>query len=170
MFRKFNDNELQIWSTTIAELLTIIPYMRDVVANIIPVYTENPNSIAGIDKYWRCIFGDSFFNDLNLSERCGVIAHEVLHVVNNHFARAIQVHNCITEKDNIAADLEINTTLSKHMILRLTKDALYPDTFDLPNFQSYEYYYDHLPELKSIWDIISDILNEEYTDDSSGIN
>ena len=140
-----DDDRRQKWSLITAEVLTMVPYMRDIIANIKPVYTDQEDFIAGIDKHWRCALSSEFFN-LPLSEQCGVTVHEAVHCVNSHFSRAIILHGSMTDGDNVAADLEINTTLKHHLSLKLPKNVLFPNTFGLPEFQSYEYYYEYLPK------------------------
>lgn len=149
-YTMLTSTQRQDWSVAIAETLTIVPYMRDLIANIKPIYTDEPNFTAGIDKYWRCALSNEFFS-LPLSQKCGVIVHEAMHCVNNHFARAIILHGCMTERDNVAGDLEINSTIRGHMLLKLPEDVIYPEMFELKDNQSFEYYYDSLPKDKTYY-------------------
>ena len=150
MYRMLTDNERQLWSISIAETLTIVPYMRDLIANLKPIFTDEKDFIAGVDKHWRCAISQEFL-DLNLSYRCGVIVHEAMHCINNHFYRAEILHGFLTERDNVAMDLEINTTIEGHLLLKLPEDALYPQKYELPKHESYEFYYSHLPKDKTYY-------------------
>ena len=164
MYTMLDDDKRQQWSLITAEVLTMVPYMRDIIANIKPIYTDQENFIAGIDKHWRCALSSEFFR-LSLSEQCGVTVHEALHCVNNHFSRALILHGIMTDRDNVAADLEINTTLKHHLFLKLPENVLFPDTFNLPEFQSYEYYYEHLPKSKTVEIVLKDLLDDGDSDD-----
>ena len=162
MYQLLTDKERQHWSTIIAELLTIVPYMRDAISNVKPVKSNSDIYIAAIDQHWRCAITDDFFN-LNLYEQCGVIVHETMHCIGNHFARAVMHHNVITPRDNTAADLEINTALSNCISLKLPEDAVMPYNYELPDHQSYEYYYENLPQGSKV-QIAIDMLDNEESD------
>lgn len=150
MYRMLTDNERQLWSISIAETLTIVPYMRDLIANLKPIFTDEKDFIVGVDKHWRCAISQEFM-DLNLSYRCGVIVHDAMHCINNHFYRAEILHGFLTERDNVAMDLEINTTIEGHLLLKLPEDALYPQKYELPKHESYEFYYNNLPKDKTYY-------------------
>lgn len=141
---KFTPTQRKDWSVAIAQTLSLFPYMRDIVANINPSYSTDFEYHAAIDRYWRVIVNAEFFS-LSIMSQCAVIMHETLHCVNRHFERAEILHGDMTDKDNIAADFEINTTLRSQSFMVIPEHFIMPEMYSLPDNESYEYYYQHLP-------------------------
>lgn len=145
---KFIPIQRKDWSVAVAQTLSLFPYMRDIIANINPSYFSDFKYHAAIDKYWRVIVNAEFFS-LSTMSQCVIIMHEALHCVNRHFERAEILHGIITDKDNIAADLEINTTLRSQSFMTIPQYFIMPEMYSLPNNESYEYYYHHLNDILS---------------------
>lgn len=119
---------------------------------LIPVPTWQVDTAATDGK--SMFFNPHFWaEELSDSTRLGVLIHEVLHCTNKHMSRR-------GDKDpvewNIAADLAINPIV-RDCGLSLTDDCLWPDKYGLPEFQSAEWYYNHMPpELKQLAQQIRD--------------
>lgn len=121
---------------------------------LIPVPTwDSRISTAATDG--RSMFFNPHFwaEELNDQTRLGVLIHEVLHCTNKHMSRR-------GDKDpvewNIAADLAINPIV-RDCGLSLTADCLWPANYNLPELQSAEWYYNHMPEeLKQLAQKIKD--------------
>lgn len=83
-------------------------------------------------------YNPEFTEKLTYDELRAVLIHEALHVLLHHIARAN--HFGYSMKNfNITADMAINCNITN-----LPDGALYPSTFNLPDHQSAEWYYEKL--------------------------
>jgi len=82
----------------------------------------------------------SYFTTLTLEERIAVLIHETRHILGLHVVRK---GNRDHKLFNIAADISIN-----QLIKNLPKGALYPETYDFPENESAETYYELLKQEK----------------------
>lgn len=90
-----------------AALLHLQPFFSAFVGRLRPIYTFRIQTQAtdGVNLF----INPQFTAKLNLSEKCFVLAHEIMHCVLNHMRRG-RGHD--QKRSNIAADYECNITLS----------------------------------------------------------
>lgn len=90
-----------------AALLHLQPFFAAFVGKLRPVYTFRIQTQAtdGVNLF----INPQFTAKLSLTEKCFVLAHEIMHCVLNHLRRG-KSHN--PQRSNIAADYECNITLS----------------------------------------------------------
>lgn len=90
-----------------AALLHLQPFFAAFIGKLRPVYTFRIKTQAtdGVNLF----INPQFTAKLSLTEKCFVLAHEIMHCVLNHLRRG-KGHN--PQKSNIAADYECNITLS----------------------------------------------------------
>ena len=118
----------------------------------IPIWSEQIPTAAtdGKNLYFNPHFWAVTLDD---ATRLGVLIHEVLHCTNKHMSRRGDRDSV---KWNIAADLAINPIV-RECGLKLTDGCLWPKEYNLPELQSAEWYYSHLPpELKELAKQIGD--------------
>lgn len=89
-----------------AALVHLNPALGGFVSKLRQVYTFKVSTQA-TDGY-NLFINPQFTYNLNLTEKCFVLAHEVMHCLLNHMRRG-KGHN--PERSNIAADYECNITL-----------------------------------------------------------
>lgn len=140
--RKLSDRERRIYMHVVSVALRNIPSFRDAIALIRP-FMDASCETAYTDQYARVGFGYWFFYILNEDQQASVLLHECMHVLNNHFARRLDV-NALEKNQklfNIAGDLEINTVLNRVPFIDL-KNACLPDhePFFLPPMRTMEIY------------------------------
>lgn len=125
--RKLSDRERRIYMHVVSVALRNIPAFRDAIALIRP-YMDATCETAYTDQYARVAFGYWFFYILNEDQQASVLLHETMHVLNNHFARRLEVNSLKKNQKlfNIAGDLEINTVLNRVPFIDL-KNACLPD-------------------------------------------
>lgn len=73
--------------------------------------------------------------------RVGILKHELLHVILKHHLRGRNLTN--VAKANVAADLAINPLVGRDCLPAWT---IWPGDLDLPEGETFEWYYDNLPE------------------------
>lgn len=83
-------------------------------------------------------YNPEFVLSLTNGELQAVLQHEALHVLLHHIARAGHF-NFNFKLYNIAADMAINCHIAN-----LPKGCYYPSTFEMPDFESSEWYYDSI--------------------------
>jgi len=74
-------------------------------------------------------------------QRTGILEHEILHVVLKHHLRGRNFTN--EKKANVAADLAINPLVGRE---KLPSWVVWPEMLDLPEGETFEWYYDNIPE------------------------
>jgi len=82
-----------------------------------------------------------YFFDFPLKEQSGLLSHEVLHIALKHVTRGLKYAD--RARSNVAADLAVNTILGHE---KLPKGALFPEQFSLLPGETFEYYYNNLPD------------------------
>lgn len=146
--RKLNNDERRIYMHAVSVALRIVPAFRDAVALMRP-YMDATCNTAYTDQYARVAFGYWFFYLLNEDQQASVLLHECMHVLNNHFARRMEVASIAKDHKlfNIAGDLEINTVLNRVPFVDLPGACL-PDhePFFLPTMRTMEIYAELLKE------------------------
>jgi predicted metal-dependent peptidase len=83
-------------------------------------------------------YNPEFVESLTTDELKAVLIHEALHVLLHHITRATHF-NYNMRNYNITADMAINCN-----IVNLPEGAFYPSAFNLPDFESAEWYYESL--------------------------
>ena len=78
----------------------------------------------GVDRYGYLLWNEEFVKSLPFNELCGVLCHEVGHIVYQTFDR-LGSRNLMLW--NIATDLTINWTIAQYDYLKLPKMVLMPD-------------------------------------------
>lgn len=121
----------------------------------LPVKTDGERTkTACIDKKGNIFFNPEFLNTITTEEAAEVLAHEILHLILNHFANTKNKNKNIW---NFATDIAINSYLKETLNFKLEK-GLHPEDFGFSPLKSAEHYYDmlknkDLPELeKSYYD------------------
>ena len=127
-----------------------------------PFYDE---SIPTAAVYFDAITGDEinfainkeFWETLSFPEKCFVISHECLHIVLNHGFRSLHLPKTHAEIINIAQDFVVNHALvNLYGFVReeidpenkyFWVDKLPPQFGEVPDNESFEYYYNLLQEL-----------------------
>ena len=125
--RKLTKEEREIYSEAVAKATLLIPAFRSAIALMRP-YMDASSSTAYTDRYARVAFSYWFFYVIDQQTRAGVLLHECMHVLNNHFARREEIKSMRANPAlfNIAGDFEINTTLERVPFVNLN-DGQFPD-------------------------------------------
>lgn len=120
--------------------------------------------IAAIDKnyntYWNPKTVSLLINSLSdrkraLSELAFIWIHEISHVLREHFDRALYLG--VDSKDwNYAADLEINDSNWENLCPPTLFPPVTPALYKLPNGRTAEWYYNNLPDNKSVFKVWDD--------------
>lgn len=133
-----------------------------------PVFTEDIETAAvGFSEsgeFLEFLFNPMFWNGLTQYERLFVISHECLHVILNHGVRTTNAKD--RDKANRALDIVVNHLLVNSFgfdrsrirdedilcwtdtVFKNPNDASYTDT--IPTNESYEYYYQMIPDSQVI--------------------
>lgn len=96
---------------------------------------------ASVDASLRLFINPDFWDGMDYMERTGVMTHEILHVVREHFARA---GGNAGLRWNVAADLEINDDV-QDAGWNLPADVITADQMELEPHQTAEWYYQRVP-------------------------
>ena len=108
------------------------------------IVTEQVPTLA-TDKHWRLYVNPQFVESITIAELEAALMHEIGHNIRDHAGRF--EHVCGTPEEhtlsNIAGDCEINDDL-KAEGLAVGASWMYPATFQLPDKQMAEYYYDEI--------------------------
>jgi len=123
LVRKLNERETELYSQSVSMALDCVPAFRDGVALLRPFF-DGSCSTAYTDEHARVGLGPWFFEQ-NVRMRGAIVLHEVMHVLNNHFARA-RTNGYKMELMNIGGDFEINSSLSRVRKIDLGS-AIMPD-------------------------------------------
>jgi predicted metal-dependent peptidase len=87
-------------------------------------------------------YNPQWFGSLDDDTRLAVLAHEIMHCVLGHFAR---MGNRALQRWNLATDASINPLLVRSGF-RLPDNVVYPDRWNLPEFETAEWYDEHIPK------------------------
>lgn len=140
--RKLSDFERSIYGKAASKAVMHIPAFRDAIALLRP-YMDATASTAYTDPYARVGLGYWFFYLLNLDQQASVLLHECMHVLNNHFARRLEVKSIKESQKifNIAGDFEINTVLNRVPFVDLQGGMLpEKDPYNYPIMKTMEHY------------------------------
>ena len=114
----------------------------------LPVVEDPTIPTAGIDTRYRLLINTEWFETLTVEEAAGVLYHELLHILYDHFKRR---GSRDLEVWNIASDLEINDSILQEEGLDLPEGALIPGqglfSWLEPGHLAEEYY-ELLPKVK----------------------
>lgn len=136
-------NTLQAARTRLSERAEST-YLNTPLWNLIPVERPGLGTFA-VDEYWRLYYDPEL--QWNVEEMCGVLEHEIWHLLNDHASRAKtklgkDINNPLLARIwNIAADEAINSVLKEGKV-RLPGKPVYPSNFGHPPNLSSEQYYD----------------------------
>ena len=78
-------------------------------------------------------------NELSIEETTGLIAHELLHIVNNHLFQSER--RPLNLEANVAEDYFINCVIRDEYQLELPKDGMFPEKEGFPLGKSSDWYY-----------------------------
>lgn len=112
-------------------------------------------------EFVEFMFNPEYWNNLTPYERLFVISHECLHVILNHGVRTTQNDN--THRINTALDIVVNHLLVNSFGFNRKRirdedvlcwtDTIFkddPKVSEIPTNESYEYYYQKIPEVMTI--------------------
>lgn len=142
-----------IWSARLraVEGANGFPYLSDALFALVPVITENVETLA-VDRWGRLYVNPTYFDSCTADQGAVVLVHEVWHLLLRHFERADKLHPPLEDADliNIAQDCEIN--IKDNLKARLPGNCCHPKDFGLPERGLFEEYYHLLkkshPQLK----------------------
>lgn len=105
-----------------------IPYLSTYVYSLVPVPKEGLGTMA-VDRHANMYFDPEYVSTLGIDAGAYVVAHETLHIVLRHHARAVEIYGTHPTDDqqyamNVAADLVVEQALSCMRWLR-PENALY---------------------------------------------
>jgi len=113
---------------------TVFLFLNKIEAYDIPTMAVGVTRRVDLALYYN----PDFISGLTQNELKAVLIHESLHVLLHHITRAAHFDYNM-RNFNITADLAINCN-----IVNLPDGALYPKAFNLPDFESAEWYYEKL--------------------------
>lgn len=112
-----------------------------------------PYMAVGVDKTgWTLYYNPEGIAKMTFDQLCYVMKHEILHVILNHHGRCkagITDKVVITELDNVAMDLSVNSMLGDDMGLGGCLPGK-PPFEGIPPGKSYEWYYKELHGKKNL--------------------
>ena len=123
--------------------LSDMPYLASALTAMAFHEVEGLGTV-GIDDRLRTYVDPATVMTWTVSQLAGALIHEANHFLRSHHARAPQ-GPWHAKRWNIAGDLEINDDIVAAGI-ELPVGALQPATFDLPDAQTAEWYFDRLPD------------------------
>lgn len=113
---------------------TVFLFLNKIEATDIPTMAVGVTRRVDLALYYNPDFVQSMTTD----ELKAVLIHEALHVLLHHITRAAHFDYNMRNY-NITADMAINCNITN-----LPEGAFYPSSFNLPNFESAEWYYESL--------------------------
>lgn len=94
------------YSNAVVALLLRDPFYAHVLSEFVPVITTSiPTAAVRADTPPRLLINPDFFDSLEPKHRLGVLKHEVLHVLMEHFARGANKEHT---RFNLASDVAVN--------------------------------------------------------------
>ena len=130
------------------KLTHLFPYLHDAVFSLILTPKKGFQTMA-VDKFWRCYYdNDELRKKWDVDQVCAVLYHEINHLIREHHMRGEPLGPRNQQKWNIAGDLEINDDIKLDPVLgkHFPKEAILPETFQLPDNLLAEQYYQQLPK------------------------
>lgn len=120
------------------------PYYARAISSLTPVESERVivggEPTIAVDDRWRLYYHPAFLAKISLQEAAAVIAgHEIEHLLRDHSGRRGDRH---PRAWNVAGDLEINDDCE----LQLPPNGVYPKSFQLPDGQTAEWYFEQFPK------------------------
>lgn len=141
--RQLSTEENAIYVRALVKAVGMVPALQDGLALLRPFY-DGTAQTAYSDKHSRVGLSPWFFNLDKVEQQATVILHEVMHIMNNHFARADEV-GASPELGNIAGDFEINCGLETVPLADISM-GIHPRMKGWDSFLSFEQYFDLLKE------------------------
>lgn len=120
------------------------PYITHMILRLIPVNSPGLKTMA-VDEYCRVYVDFDYFMapERGMVFASQVLAHEPWHVLRKYWSRGRDISPNIRQKLwNLAHDAEINDDIVDFV----PKDSVFPKTFNLPDYQTAEFYYAKLEE------------------------
>lgn len=120
-----------------------------------PTDQNFPMAIDGDTLYYN----EKMIKDLSDEVLDALFAHEILHVLLEHYKRIKNIPNYDIDRANIAADLAVNSLITKNqrMLLDSHFNIIIPSKYGLEEKQSLEWYYNKLDQNK-VEEIKKDIV------------
>jgi predicted metal-dependent peptidase len=150
-------------SRAVSDLLARFPFYGHVLGMLARKMDPDLPCAAAIGigtKSMLFINPDFFFRE-NPKKQTGILVHEIEHVIRLHIPRfegLTRGNPFLKKKANIAMDLAVNSTLYPEI---LPDWVLFPKQFNLPDDQTAEWYFSHLPQPE-----VSPVKYRIYTSDS----
>lgn len=121
-----------------------MPYLYHALLSLIPIKVDEPEGTCFVTPGLVLGYSPKFVESLDDATLAGVLLHEVSHIVRGTLER-------IPDGDpflkNLASDIAINSSLRTAKI-SLPDKVAYPETYQLPEHQTMEVYYDLLSQMK----------------------
>lgn len=115
------------------------PYLSVALWSLLPVPIQKMGTFA-VDKYWRLYYDPEL--DWDVQTTASALYHETFHLLRDHPGR--QHDSMDGTVWNVAADCEINDDIEEEQSWSLPQNCVYPSTFNLPEGQLAEWYYEQL--------------------------
>lgn len=124
-------------------LLHNAPFWGHIIVGFEKTFDPRLPAVAGVQVSTHVllrIHPERYFAE-EAEHRIGILEHELHHVVLKHHIRGKHMTNPM--KANVAADLAVNPMVGRD---KLPPWTIFPDDLDLPEDQTFEWYYDNLPK------------------------
>ena len=120
-----------------------MPYFSAALHALTPCYVPKGSlGTFGVTKTGILLVDEEALEKWNVPQIAGVLVHEALHIIRDHYARGVRLKYA-EDLWNISADCAINDDLVAAR-LKLPETACHPATFKLPTGQTEEFYYEEL--------------------------
>jgi predicted metal-dependent peptidase len=105
-------------------------------------FYERPGmGTIGVDKYWRAYYDPEVMIKWGVEQACGVLLHEIGHLLREHHQRAERIDDCDHGLANLCEDAELNDDLVKEPDIKLPDSPVLPSTLKQPDGRLWEEYY-----------------------------
>lgn len=94
---------------------------------------------CGNDGEINLLYNSILLSQLTLNQQYAVIQHQIKHIAHGHIYFLNRLYNQDKKLVNIAMDMSINCTIQD-----IPNNAILPKHFSLPNYQTCQFYYQHL--------------------------
>jgi predicted metal-dependent peptidase len=143
MVRKSEQDLRDDYSSDIVRLLHSEPFYGHILVGIQMTFDPRMQAAAGIQVSTHVLLRinpDLYFRE-KPEHRVGIIKHEALHAILKHVLRGRHFTNKL--KANVAADFAVNPLVGKGNLPTWT---IWPEQLDLPDNETFEWYYDNIAE------------------------
>lgn len=145
-----------IMSQTIVKLFDTERFYAELIARMQRLPNKNiPVAGVRIGQNIELHINHDTFDQMTLTERVGILKHECEHILRDHIPRMKEIAPEIYNKSKDIADKIIGS--AKHRVMNISADcainygieglpegACYPELFDLPGGETFEWYLEHM--------------------------